>query len=366
MDNQSLLTLIMAAAVILGTIFTIVYYFARYYVKMDENDQEVASHLKDDQPKQVTQIPKIDKKAPADLKEAMKKTREGFWGRLSSGFSSGDAIGDDELEALEEILFTSDLGPQTAQRLFTKLSSHLSSGNVTADSLKTALKAELLGIFEGRSDKTDILANVKPIGTPTVWMVVGVNGVGKTTTIGKLAAQAQSQGLKTLIVAGDTFRAAADEQLKVWSERSGCEIHIQNETKDPAAVAYSGLEKAKAEGFDLVIVDTAGRLHTQEHLMEELKKVKRVMPKVLEDTPHETLLVLDANSGQNALVQAQNFHSALELSGVALTKLDGTSKGGVAFGLVWELGVPIRYIGVGEALEDLRVFEPQKFVDSIL
>lgn len=356
MDNQSLLFVIMVIAVILGSIFTVIYYFARYYVKTDENDQEVVSALKK---------PQI-KSGPTDLKEAMKKTREGFWGRISGGFSSGQPVSDDELEALEEILFTSDLGPQTAQRLFAQIGEHLSSGDVTTDTLKTALKAELLGIFEGKSESEDLFANIKSTEGPVVWMVVGVNGVGKTTTIGKLAAHAQNQGIKTLIVAGDTFRAAADEQLKVWSERSGCEIHLQPETKDPAAVTYSGLEKAVAGNFDLVIVDTAGRLHTQDHLMEELKKVKRVMPKIVTDAPHETLLVLDANSGQNALLQAQNFHEALDLSGVALTKLDGTSKGGVAFGLVWELGIPIRYIGVGESIDDLRAFEPKSFVDSIL
>jgi fused signal recognition particle receptor len=346
MDNQSLLFIIMAAAVILGTIFTVIYYFARYYIKFDESDKEV--------------VPQLKTKGPTNLKEAMKKTREGFWGRIST------AVTEDEIDALEEALFTSDLGPQTAQRLFSKLGAHLSSGEVTSDSLRTALKAELLGIFEGRSEPEDLFEQAKNAGKPVVWMVVGVNGVGKTTTIGKLASLAQKQGLKTLIVAGDTFRAAADEQLKVWSERSGCEIHMQPDTKDPAAVAYSGLEKAKANQFDLVIVDTAGRLHTQDHLMEELKKVKRVMPKIVEGAPHQTLLVLDANSGQNALIQAKNFNDTLELSGVALTKLDGTSKGGVAFGLVWELGLPIRYIGVGESVEDLRPFEPQSFVDSII
>ena len=201
---------------------------------------------------------------------------------------------------------------------------------------------------------------------PAVWMVVGVNGAGKTTSIGKLAAHLARSGKKVLVAAGDTFRAAAGNQLKVWTERAQVEIFSPDGVKDPSAVAYDAIAKAKAQGYDVVIIDTAGRLHTQANLMEELKKMKRVMGKVIAEAPHETLIVLDANSGQNALLQAKEFHQALILSGVILTKMDGTAKGGVAVGIANELKIPIRLIGVGEKIGDLRPFSSKDFADSIL
>jgi fused signal recognition particle receptor len=197
-------------------------------------------------------------------------------------------------------------------------------------------------------------------------MIVGVNGAGKTTTIGKLARRIAQSGRKVLVAAGDTFRAAAGDQLKVWTERAQVEIFSPDNVTDPSAVAYQAIERGKTEGVDVVIIDTAGRLHTQKNLMEELKKMQRVMTKLIPDAPHETLLVLDANSGQNALIQAREFNQALGVTGVVLTKLDGTAKGGVAVGLACELGLPIKLIGVGEGIEDLRRFSPQEFVDSIL
>jgi fused signal recognition particle receptor len=211
-----------------------------------------------------------------------------------------------------------------------------------------------------------IFSHLKMNQFPTVWMVVGVNGVGKTTTIGKLAAHLAKNGKKVLVAAGDTFRAAAGNQLKAWTERAQVEIFWPQGVTDPSAVAFDAVSKAKAQAYDVVIIDTAGRLHTQVNLMEELKKVKRVIAKVIPDAPHEVLIVLDANSGQNALVQAREFHSSLGLTGVVLTKMDGTAKGGVAIGLSEELKVPIRLVGIGEKIGDLKAFSSKDFIDSIL
>lgn len=233
----------------------------------------------------------------------------------------------------------------------------------------TALKEEMLKMFQSlSSDSQQKESELFDIGSsrPQIWMVVGVNGVGKTTTIGKLANKVAQQGLKVMVVAGDTFRAAADAQLKVWGERAQVEIFSPENVKDPSAVAFDACTSAKSKNMDVVIVDTAGRLHTQENLMEELKKMKRVMQKVIPEAPHETLIVLDANSGQNALIQTEKFHQALGLTGAVLTKLDGSAKGGVALGLAYEYRVPVKVIGVGETVEDLRSFHAKEFVDSIL
>lgn len=328
-----------------------------------------------------TAKPKL-KEAPRlkTLEEALRGTKTSLWGRMANALSSSPNVTDAELSTLEEVLFTSDLGPQTAQHLLEKVGDRLKRNEKNdTEKLRQALKEEMLKIFatNGQEDEveanapadTDLFAKVRDLkssqGT-VVWMVAGVNGAGKTTTIGKLASIAQNQGLKTMIVAGDTFRAAADAQLKEWSTRSGAAYFSAENTKDPSAVAFQALEKAKTDKIDLVLVDTAGRLHTQENLMDELKKMKRVMVKIFPQAPDEVLLVLDANNGQNALEQARQFHKALDLTAVVLTKLDGTSKGGVAVGLVSELHIPIRFIGVGEAIEDLRVFNPREFVDSIV
>lgn len=315
------------------------------------------------------------------LEEALRGTKSSLWGRVSNALSSSPNVTAAELSTLEEVLFTSDLGPQTAQLLLEKVGDRLKRNDKNdVEKLRSALKEEMLNVFatngHGDDDETnstpvdiDLFAKARDLkaerGT-VVWMVAGVNGAGKTTTIGKLASIAQKQGLKTMIVAGDTFRAAADAQLKEWAQRSGSVYFSAENTKDPSAVAFQALERAKTEKIDLVLVDTAGRLHTQENLMDELKKMKRVMTKIFPQAPDEVLLVLDANNGQNALEQARQFHKALDLTAVVLTKLDGTSKGGVAVGLVSELHIPIRFIGVGESVEDLRVFSPREFVDSIV
>ena len=297
------------------------------------------------------------------LEDALAKTRQGLWGNIKSQFSSDGTVDRKQLESIEEALYTSDLGPKTVDLLISKVSEKINGSGMSLDSLHQSLKTELGEIFSQVDDKS--LAT-NPEHKTSVWMVVGVNGAGKTTTIGKLASQQVALGKKVMIAAGDTFRAAADEQLKVWAERAQVEIFSPSGVKDPSAVAFEAIQKGSAQGFDLIIVDTAGRLHTQKNLMEELKKMKRVMNKALPGTPHETLLVLDANSGQNALMQAEQFHKALEVSGVIITKMDGSAKGGVAVGIACEYKLPIKMIGVGEKIEDLRDFDSEAFVNSIL
>ncbi len=296
------------------------------------------------------------------LEDALSKTKEGFWGKVKNQFT-GSTISKAELDSLEEALYTSDLGPKTVDHLITRVSKDMNGQGLSVEQLHSSLKNELNSIFSQiKTEDLSTQANKKT----TVWMIVGVNGAGKTTTIGKLASQQVAKGKRVLIAAGDTFRAAADEQLKVWANRAEVEIFSPEGIKDPSAVAFDAVQKGVAKGFDLVIIDTAGRLHTQKNLMEELKKMKRVMSKALENTPDETILVLDANSGQNALVQTEQFHSALNVTGVILTKMDGSAKGGVAVGIACEHKLPIKMIGVGEKIEDLRPFDSKAFVDSIL
>tara|TARA_B100000749_G_scaffold280887_2_gene280015 strand:+ start:78423 stop:79637 length:1215 start_codon:yes stop_codon:yes gene_type:complete len=310
-------------------------------------------------------------KATKDLKEALGNTRDTFFGRIKSVFSSNQTLGEDELEELEEILYTSDIGPGTVQRLVESVSERMSSDEKSDfEAVRGALKTEMISIFDeveaGDVETFDKMLSKIDEEKPQVWMIVGVNGAGKTTTIGKLAHLATLKGRKTLVVAGDTFRAAAGDQLKVWTDRAGVEIFSPEAVSDPSAVVFDAIQSAKSKEYDLVIVDTAGRLHTQENLMEELKKMKRVMGKHIEEAPHETLIVLDSNSGQNALIQTEKFHEALGLTGAVLTKLDGSAKGGVAIGLASQFRLPIKLIGVGESMEDLRPFNPTEFVDSIL
>ncbi len=294
---------------------------------------------------------------PTNLKSALHKTNVQFWGRLKGLFTS-TVLTAEVREQLEEVLYTSDLGPQAVERLFQAVEEKMAASTANAQDVREALRAEMMLMLKSHAAQIN--------NQPHVIMVVGVNGAGKTTTIGKLAHYWSSQNKKVLIIAGDTFRAAARDQLKVWSARAQVEIFSQENVQDPSAVAYAGLEKGKAENYDVIIVDTAGRLHTQEPLMEELKKMKRILSKVISTAPDEVLLVLDANSGQNALTQAKAFHGALGVSSVVLTKLDGTAKGGVALGVSVDLGLPISWIGVGEKMSDLRPFEPKEFVEAIL
>lgn len=308
--------------------------------------------------------------AEPTLQSALKKTEENFFGRIKLAFSNSDKKA--VLEEIEEVLYTSDLGPTTVQKLLAVVENELSSSQMAKlDSVKSALKNQMIEIMKPVHEK-DVLFHRAQNG-PTVLMVVGVNGAGKTTTIGKLSAKLASENNRVLVAAGDTFRAAAGGQLKVWTDRASevaghghIEIYWPDNTTDPSAVAFDALTKAKAQNFDFVILDTAGRLHTQSHLMEELKKVKRIMTKVIADSPHETWIVLDANSGQNALMQAKEFNQALSLSGAVLTKMDGTAKGGVALGVVDQLQIPVKLVGIGEKTHQLKSFNYSEYIDSIL
>lgn len=302
------------------------------------------------------------------LRQALANTEHSLFGRIKSLWKAEEI--EKNFEDIEEILYTSDLGPQTVEKLMGSVRAQLNRAEQkNIEAVKSALKSEFQEIFQ----KADIQEpdSSKPMQylaldkKPAVWMIVGVNGAGKTTSIGKIAAHLARSGKKVLVAAGDTFRAAAGNQLKVWTERAQVEIFSPPNVTDPSAVAFDAVAKAVAQNYDVVIVDTAGRLHTQANLMEELKKMKRVMAKASDGSPHETLIVLDANSGQNALIQAREFHQALGLTGVVLTKMDGTAKGGVAVGLANELKIPIRLIGVGEKIGDLKPFSAQEFVDSI-
>ncbi len=293
------------------------------------------------------------------LKKGLAKTRKILNTDIDDLFSIRRKVDDELLEELEELLITSDLGVGTSMDLIEKISRQ-SAKISTADQLKDILKTEIRALFHQPEKKEQ---ETPP--TPLVIMVVGVNGVGKTTTIGKLASRFSSRGKKVLIAAADTFRAAAVEQLAIWADRSGAELIRHRDGADPAAVAFDAVEAAQARGCDIVLVDTAGRLHTKINLMEELKKIKRSIAKRLPEAPHEVLLVLDATTGQNALSQANLFNEAIDITSLALTKLDGTAKGGIVVGICNSLDIPLKYIGVGESINDLQDFDPVTFVDAL-
>lgn len=294
------------------------------------------------------------------LKERLTKTRETLVNRMDTLVLGKKEIDEDLLEELEEILITSDLGVETAQALIEKVQQKVKRKELEdPEKLKEVLQQEILALLDLPEAERAF-----PEG-PYVILVAGVNGVGKTTTIGKLAAQFNQAGKKVLLVAGDTFRAAAGEQLDVWAQRSGAEIIRQKEGSDPSAVVFDALKSARSHGIDLVLIDTAGRLHTRVNLMEELKKIRRTIQKEIPGGPHQTILVLDATMGQNAISQARLFHEALDITGLILTKLDGTAKGGVIVGISNELKLPIQYIGIGEKIEDLQPFNPREFVQAI-
>ena len=296
----------------------------------------------------------------ARLKTRLSKTKQGFFGQLD-GLLSGRKINDELFEELEEALVQADLGVKTSYALLASLQEQAQRGELKdGNALKDKLRESIQQILKSQVAPMDIKS-----AKPYVLLVCGVNGVGKTTTIGKLAKRFTDQGLSTMMVAADTFRAAAMEQLEIWAKRVGADFIKQQSGADPSAVAYDGIAAAKSRGTDVVIVDTAGRLHTKANLMEELKKVKRVIKKLMPDAPHQTLLVLDATTGQNAIAQAKQFHESLGLTGVILTKLDGTAKGGVIVGISDELKLPIPFIGIGERLDDLREFNPDEFVEAL-
>lgn len=303
-----------------------------------------------------------DKGLFARLREGLAKTRSGLTGRLDRLVFGKKEITGDLLEALEEILFTSDLGVATTQELIDTVQGKVARKELDQpEKIKEALKAQISAFL----DVPEVVHREPQQGEPLVIMVIGVNGVGKTTTIGKAGAYFQRAGNSVMFVAGDTFRAAASEQLHVWGDRVGAEVISQKEGSDPSAVVFDGLSAALARKTDVVLVDTAGRLHTKTNLMEELEKVYRVTGKRLPGAPHEVWLVLDATTGQNAIAQAEMFHRNLGITGIILTKLDGTAKGGVVVGICHQLRIPIRFIGIGEKIDDLRPFDPADFVEAI-
>lgn len=293
------------------------------------------------------------------LKDGLAKTRKGFIEKVETIFT-GRKIDRETLEELEETLIVSDVGTKATAEIMSVIREKVRRGEVSdGDSVKALLKREMRTILGDRQPIV-VFGN-----SPFVILAVGVNGVGKTTTIGKLASRFRSEGLSVLLAAGDTFRAAGIEQLEIWAKRADAQIVKHQKGSDPAAVAFDAIAAAKNRGIDVVIVDTAGRLHTKISLMEELKKIRRIVEKAMPEAPQEVLLVVDATTGQNALRQAALFNEAIGVTGIALTKLDGTAKGGIVFAVKKELGIPVRLIGVGEGIDDLRDFDPEEFVEAL-
>ena len=295
------------------------------------------------------------------IKAGLAKTRAAFSSMLEDVFDNADKIDDDFFDELEETLILADLGMDTVNTLMEELRSRvINRGLTTTDHVKFNLKL----ILNDMLSQGDPALNLST--KPAVILVIGVNGVGKTTTIGKIATQLVGQGKKVTLVAGDTFRAAAADQLEIWAGRSGAAIDRQHEGADPAAVVYDATTAARARKADVVLVDTAGRLHNKQNLMNELNKISRVLDRELPDSSRETLLVLDATTGQNGLIQAKQFKEAAGITGIVLTKLDGTAKGGIALAIAKELGVPVKYAGVGEGIDDLKPFDPAEFAQALI
>lgn len=302
------------------------------------------------------------------LDQGLEKTKQTFFSKLTRLLVGKSRVDQDVLDELEEILITADVGVETTLKIIERIEARVSKDRViNSEELNQILRDEIIALLEENAANFEGQLKVdKPQdGNPYVLMVVGVNGVGKTTTIGKLAYQMKQAGLKVVLGASDTFRAAAVDQLIIWSERVGVPIVQQGMGADPASVAFDALQSGKAQGADVVIIDTAGRLHNKVNLMQELSKIKRVMDKVVPDAPHEILLVLDGSTGQNAYEQAKQFAQATDINALAVTKLDGTAKGGVVIGISDQMKIPVKYIGVGEKMEDLQLFDRKAFVESL-
>jgi fused signal recognition particle receptor len=294
------------------------------------------------------------------LSEGLSKTRKNFTDKIGS-LMLGDKIDETFLDELEEVLIASDVGMETASLVLEDLKDRFKRQELLGpQQVKDRLKQLLYEILSAHASNFTLKDGLNIV------LVVGVNGTGKTTTIGKLAHLLGARGKKVMLAAGDTFRAAASEQLAIWGERAGIPVIKHREGADPGAVVFDAVAAAKARSSDVLLVDTAGRLHTKSNLMEELKKMKRIIERELPGAPHEILLVLDGNTGQNGLVQAKMFHEAVGVTGIVITKLDGTSKGGIVFAINKELSIPVKFIGIGEAIEDLRPFDPKEFVDAVL
>jgi fused signal recognition particle receptor len=308
----------------------------------------------------------LDKIGFAKLKEGLAKTREGMMGKILRLATTKATIDEDLLEQIEESLLSADVGVSTTAGIIGSIRQRVKQDRYEgAEDLHRLLKEEIRSQFTGdfSGEGTDVFS--LPAKRPHIIMVVGINGVGKTTTIGKLAFQYVRAGHRVVIAAADTFRAAANEQLEIWARRAGAEIISQSHGSDPAAVAFDAVKSASARGADVVIIDTAGRLHTRVNLMEELRKIKRVVAKNDPDAPHQVLLVIDASTGQNGLQQARQFTAAVGVTGIVLTKLDGTAKGGIVLAITSEMNIPVRFVGVGEKLDDLQPFDSQAFVDAL-
>ena len=311
-------------------------------------------------------LEKLGFKKNPTLEEGVEESRSGLLNKISKAIAGKDTVDDEVLDELEEILITSDVGVRTTIEIIKRIEARVSRDKyVTKDELNTLLRDEIIGLLMENPVERAADFNTQFPESPHVVLIVGVNGVGKTTTIGKLAHQYKMAGKQVLLGAADTFRAAAVDQLKIWSERADVPIIEQGQNADPAAVAFDTVSAAKARGADVCLIDTAGRLHNKKALMEELAKIKRVMGKVIPGAPHEVLLILDASTGQNALQQAKAFTETVDITGLVLTKLDGTAKGGIVLGISHELSVPVKYIGLGEAMGDLQVFDKKSFVSAL-
>lgn len=309
----------------------------------------------------------FSKEKKESLDKGLEKTKVNFLSKLARSVVGKSKVDEEVLDNLEELLISSDVGVDTTLKIIERIEARVARDKVLGtDELTKILREEIASLLEenNASSTTDFEVQ-KHDGFPHVIMVVGVNGVGKTTTIGKLAHQFKSSGKKVVLGAADTFRAAAVDQLIIWADRVGVPIVHQGMGADPASVAFDALQSAKAQGADVVIIDTAGRLHNKVNLMNELSKIKRVMEKVIPDAPHEILLVLDGSTGQNAFEQAKQFSLATDINALAITKLDGTAKGGVVIGISDQMKIPVKYIGVGEGINDLQLFDKNEFVDSL-
>ncbi|MFN4881678.1 MAG: signal recognition particle-docking protein FtsY [Bacteroidota bacterium] len=307
------------------------------------------------------------KEKKEDLNKGLEKTKEGFFSKLAKTIAGKSTVDDEVLDNLEDALVSSDVGVETTVKIIKNIEARVARDKYLSSSeLERILREEVELIMKQASAPATADDYQLPAGSrPHVIMVVGVNGVGKTTTIGKMAHQFKAKGYQVMLGAADTFRAAAVDQLTIWSDRAGVEIVKQGQGADPAAVAFDAVQSAKARGADVCIIDTAGRLHNKVGLMNELSKIKRVMQKVVPDAPHEVLLVLDASTGQNAIEQAKQFTAATEVTAIALTKLDGTAKGGVVIGIADQFKIPVKYIGVGEKMHQLQLFDSAEFIDSL-
>ncbi len=301
------------------------------------------------------------------LDEGLAPSKKSFFEKLSKAVVGKSKVDDSVLDELEEVLIASDVGVATTLKIIERIEERVARDKyLGTEELQRILREEIAGLLQDQESQTtgDSGVFIDTEKKPFVIMVVGVNGVGKTTTIGKLAAQYKAQGLKVVLGAADTFRAAAIDQLQIWADRTQTDIVKQNMGSDPASVAFEALTYAKEQNADVVLVDTAGRLHNKVNLMNELSKIKRVMDRVVTEAPHEVMLVLDGSTGQNAFEQAKQFTAATKVTALAITKLDGTAKGGVVIGISDQFNIPVRYIGVGEGVEDLQVFDKKEFVDS--